>query len=72
MQKEEIVKKIAARRRLSVDVVSPIVDELIAELASPHLFPTPGGEVGFINDNNCKNNCKEAFRPVSEASTPSV
>ncbi len=57
--KTEIVEKVAARYKLKVADVEPIFNELIAELVSPHIFPSPGGEVGFINDNHCTNNCKE-------------
>ena len=61
MKKEELVKKIAERYKVDKKNVELIIDDAIAELASPVLFPTPGEEVGFINDNNCKNNCKEGL-----------
>ena len=59
MRKEAIVKAIAQRHKIEVKEVESVVNELIAELASPYIFPTPGEEVGFINDNHCTNNCKE-------------
>lgn len=59
MKKEEIVKAIAERHKIEPQAVESVVNELIAELASPYIFPTPGEEVGFINDNHCTNNCKE-------------
>ena len=61
MKKEDLVQKIAERYKISKKNVELVLDDAIAELASPVLFPTPGEEVGFINDNNCKNNCKEAL-----------
>jgi len=59
MKKEEIVKAIAERHKIEPKAVESVINELIAELASPYIFPTPGEEVGFINDNHCTNNCKE-------------
>lgn len=61
MKKDELIKKIATRQKIDPKSVELIIDETIAELAAPVLFPTPGEEVGFINDNNCKNNCKEGL-----------
>jgi len=61
MRKEELIEKIAGRYKIDKKDVGLIIDDAIAELASPVLFPTPGEEVGFINDNNCKNNCKEGL-----------
>lgn len=59
MKKEELVKAISTRHKMEPQVVESVVNELIADLASPYVFPAPGEEVGFINDNNCTNNCKE-------------
>jgi len=62
MKKEDVIKQIASRNKLEENVVKSVMDELIAEMASPFVFPERGGEVGFINDNNCKNNCKEGLK----------
>lgn len=59
MSKADIVQSIAERHRLEPKAIESVVNELIAEIASPYIFPTPGEEVGFINDNHCTNNCKE-------------
>lgn len=59
MKKAEIVQAIADRHKIEPRAVESVVNELIAELASPYIFPSPGEEVGFINDNHCTNNCKE-------------
>jgi hypothetical protein len=59
MKKEELVKAISARHKMDPAQVESVVNELIAEMASPYIFPIPGSEVGFINDNHCTNNCKE-------------
>jgi len=66
MEKDELVKAIARKRKLEPAAVETIINETIAELASPYLFPVPGGKVGFINDNHCTNNCKEkvAISPI--------
>ena len=60
MIKEELVKKIAKRFKIDQKKAELIVNDAIAEMASPALFPTPGEEVGFL-DNSCTNNCKEAM-----------
>jgi hypothetical protein len=61
MDKEELISKVADRYKIDKKNVELVINDVIAEFASPVLFPTPGDEVGFINDNNCRNNCKEAL-----------
>lgn len=61
VDKKELVDVIAKKASVSSEDALLMVNEVIAELVSPSIFGKPGGEVGFINDNNCKNNCKEAL-----------
>ncbi len=60
MEKEGLIAKIAERYKMDKSHVEVVINDAIAEFASPVLFPAPGDEVGFINDNHCTNNCKEA------------
>jgi hypothetical protein len=59
MEKEELVKAMASKLNINDSQAELTVNAVIAELASPLVFKKPGEEVGFINDNNCRNNCKE-------------
>ncbi len=59
MKKTELVRTIATRHKMEAEKVEAVVNELVAEMASPFVFPSAGDEVGFINDNHCTNNCKE-------------
>lgn len=61
VDKKELVDVIAKKASVSNEDALFMVNEVIAELVSPSIFAKPGGEAGFINDNNCKNNCKEAL-----------
>jgi hypothetical protein len=57
MEKEELIKAIAGRLKIETPVAESAVNQVIAELVSPFLLRKPGQEVGFINDNHCRNNC---------------
>lgn len=59
IEKKALVEAIAKRINVSEVDAQAVVDDVIAELVSPLIFGRPGEEAGFINDNNCKNNCKE-------------
>ena len=59
MKKAELVKIITTRHKMDAEQVEAVVNEMVAEMASPFVFPAAGDEVGFINDNHCTNNCKE-------------
>jgi len=61
MEKKELVETIARKINISSDEALSMVNEVVAEMVSPSIFGKPGEEVGFINDNNCRNNCKEAL-----------
>lgn len=61
MKKEQLIQEITAKYKIDKKDVELVINDAIVELASPVLFPTPGEEVGFINDNNCRNNCKEGL-----------
>jgi hypothetical protein len=61
IEKTELVEAIARKINISGDEALSMVNEVIAEMVSPSIFGTPGESVGFINDNNCRNNCKEAL-----------
>lgn len=61
IEKKELVETIARKINLSPDEALSMVNEVVAEMVSPSIFVKPGEEVGFINDNNCRNNCKEAL-----------
>lgn len=59
MEKRELVGAIAKKFNLDESNAEHSVNAVITELASPYIFKRPGEEVGFINDNNCTNNCQE-------------
>jgi hypothetical protein len=59
MNKHELVASIANRASIKETEAAVALNEAIAELVAPSIFRQPGEEVGFINDNNCTNNCKE-------------
>jgi hypothetical protein len=59
MDKKELIAAIAQRADIKEAAAAVALNEAIAEMVSPSIFKQPGGEVGFINDNNCTNNCKE-------------
>ncbi|MBU0970283.1 MAG: hypothetical protein KKC20_06525 [Proteobacteria bacterium] len=63
MEKSELIKAISKRANINPEQAELALDQTIVDLISPKIFPKTGEEVGFINDNNCKNNCKDALIP---------
>lgn len=68
MEKRKFVEAISKKLDIDRDKAELAVNAVVTELASPYVFVQPGEEVGFINDNHCRNNCK---RPsISEEINP--
>lgn len=58
MTKKELIAQVARKAAISEGQSETVVNEIIAELASPHVLRAPGSEVALL-DNSCRNNCKE-------------
>lgn len=58
IEKKVLIDTIAKRISIGQEQAEELVNQTIAELVSPSLFPK-GESVGFINDNHCTNNCKD-------------
>lgn len=58
MTKNDLVAQIAKKAGIKESQSETVVNEVIAELVSPHVLRAPGSEVALL-DNSCTNNCKE-------------
>ena len=66
MDKKQLVEKISKRMSIDATKADTAIDSVIADIVSPYVL-NPGETVGFINDNNCRNNCKELDAAVNPA-----
>ena len=64
MNKDEFVARIADRLDVKAKDATAVVDATIAELFSPAIFGTPGGNV-LHTDNDCNNNCREEMARIT-------
>ena len=65
MDKKELIASIAKKVKIDPSVAESVVNDVVAELASPYIFRVPGGEVGLL-DNNCDNRCKAPIEEIRE------